>query len=113
MPTVSLERRRPLFAEWKIYVIGPTNPAPLKGLTMTTNCDTLSLAEVGKKLGRSRSWIYDHLDELKRLGLPDPLPIINRFHSAAIDAWLERIGMRSSAAKEHTEARELDAAFGL
>lgn len=73
----------------------------------------LDASEVAKRLGRSRSWFYDHQKELDAAGFPRPLPVVDRWDPAAIDAWLAaQRGLAAAACKDEAR-RARRAAFGL
>ena len=73
----------------------------------------LDAAAVVKRLNRSRSWFYKRREKLRRRGFPDPLPVIDRWDPAAIDAWLRRQATMCAAVRNDEEDAALDAAFGL
>jgi predicted DNA-binding transcriptional regulator AlpA len=69
--------------------------------------------EAAKRLNRSRSWFYKHREKLRRRGFPDPLPVVDRWDAAAIDAWRLRQATMCAAVRNDEEDAALDAAFGL
>lgn len=73
----------------------------------------IDIAAVARRLGRSRSWFYEHRKELERQGFPAPLPIVDRWDPAAVDAWIAGCGRMAQAVQKDHAKRALDAAFGL
>ncbi|MDB5411303.1 MAG: hypothetical protein JWL84_6215 [Rhodospirillales bacterium] len=57
--------------------------------------------------------MYANLSKLRRIGFPDPLPVINRFAAAAIDAWIERQGLVFAATTAHVDKGNFDELFNF
>ena len=60
--------------------------------TETISPRVLTTPQAAKYLGRSATWLREHLPELKEKGFPDPLPYVKGFDRVAIDNWLEGLG---------------------
>ena len=75
--------------------------------------DPIDAAGAARKLGRSRSWFYEHRDELEKKGFPPPIPVCNRWDPTAIDAWKDRQTRMVQTVQAHVAKPSLDEAFGL
>lgn len=73
----------------------------------------LNATQVARRLGRSRSWFYEHRAELERASFPQPVPIVDRWNPKAIDDWVATQGRMLRAVQQHRIDKDLDAAFGL
>lgn len=54
--------------------------------------ELLTGPEVARRLRRSQKWLAENRSKLEKAGFPAPLPVIGRYDSKAIDAWLDRMG---------------------
>lgn len=75
--------------------------------------DPIDVAGAARKLGRSRSWFYQHRDELEKRGFPAPIPVSKRWDPDAIDAWKARQARMAQAIHAHAAEPAVDDAFGI
>jgi predicted DNA-binding transcriptional regulator AlpA len=68
-------------------------------------------AAVAKRLGRSRSWFYEHRAELERCGFPLPLPVVRRWNPPAVDAWVDAGGKMIGTGRTRRVRNRIDGAF--
>ncbi len=52
----------------------------------------LTQAETAGYIGKSPSWLSEHLPELEAMGFPKPVPFLDGYDRAAVDSWLDRLG---------------------
>jgi predicted DNA-binding transcriptional regulator AlpA len=50
----------------------------------------LSAPRLAAYLGRSPSWLYEHLPELRARGFPAKVEVFDAWDRRAVDAWLDR-----------------------
>lgn len=54
------------------------------------NDSALTASEVARQmLKRSPAWFYAHRAQLEAVDFPKPLPILNKYSRAAVQAWLD------------------------
>jgi predicted DNA-binding transcriptional regulator AlpA len=74
--------------------------------------DPIDAAGAARKLGRSRSWFYEHREELEKKGFPPPIPVSKRWDPGAIDAWKDHQAKMAHAVRVHVTKTSIDDAFG-
>lgn len=61
--------------------------------TDRTLCDASafgSSAWAAQRLGRSRRWLADNMDNLRKMGFPSKDPVVDLYNKADVDAWIAR-----------------------
>jgi hypothetical protein len=61
-------------------------------------------AETASYLGRSPTWLAEHLPELEAAGFPKKLPLVGTRDREAVDRWLDAQGGLASATRDYDEA---------
>jgi hypothetical protein len=57
-------------------------------------------AETASYLGRSPTWLAEHLPELEAAGFPKKLPLIGTRDRKAVDVWLDAQGGLDAATRD-------------
>jgi predicted DNA-binding transcriptional regulator AlpA len=74
----------------------------------------LDAAQVARLVfGRSRSWFYAHLPELRKAGFPEPDDLSGRWDREDLDAWRARRRKMRAGVEAHVADRDIDRFFGL
>jgi hypothetical protein len=55
--------------------------------------DLLTAAQMARTLlKRSPGWFYAHREEMERAGFPKRIPIVDKYHGGAVQAWIDKNG---------------------
>jgi hypothetical protein len=61
-------------------------------------------AETASYLGRSPTWLAEHLAELEAAGFPKKLPLVGTRDRKAVDVWLDTQGGLEAATRDFEDA---------
>ena len=61
-------------------------------------------AETASYLGRSVTWLTEHLPQLEAAGFPKKLPLVGTRDRKAVDVWLDTQGGLAAATRDFEDA---------